>query len=68
MGGCTSTSLAVRSVSGASEDTQRRATIGPVTSKTAMERGLRVDVEAAEHTIDGLVDALLGAFRAPGDG
>lgn len=42
--------------------------IGPVTSKTAMERGLRVDVEAAEHTIDGLVDALLGAFRAPGDG
>ena len=40
--------------------------IGPVTSKTALERGLRVDVEAAEHTIDGLVDALLGALRAPG--
>jgi uroporphyrinogen-III synthase len=39
--------------------------IGPVTSKTAMERGLRVDVEAAEHTIDGLVDALLGALRSP---
>jgi len=37
--------------------------IGPVTSKTAMERGLRVDVEAAEHTIAGLVDALLNAFR-----
>jgi uroporphyrinogen III methyltransferase / synthase len=35
------------------------ASIGPVTSKTAKERGLRVDVEAAEHTIDGLVDAVL---------
>ena len=34
--------------------------IGPVTSKTAMERGLRVDAEATEHTIDGLVDALVG--------
>jgi uroporphyrinogen III methyltransferase / synthase len=38
------------------------ASIGPVTSKTAMERGLRVDVEATEHTIDGLVDALLRAL------
>ncbi|HKA92311.1 MAG TPA: uroporphyrinogen-III C-methyltransferase, partial [Acidimicrobiia bacterium] len=38
--------------------------IGPITSKTVMERGLRVDVEATEHTIDGLVDALLNAFRA----
>jgi uroporphyrinogen III methyltransferase/synthase len=36
--------------------------IGPVTSKTAKERGLRVDVEATEHTIDGLVDALLRAL------
>jgi uroporphyrinogen III methyltransferase / synthase len=36
--------------------------IGPVTSKTATERGLRVDAEAEEHTIDGLVDALLGAL------
>ena len=40
--------------------------IGPVTSKTAFERGLRVDVEAAEHTIDGLVDALLGALSIDG--
>jgi uroporphyrinogen III methyltransferase / synthase len=39
--------------------------IGPVTSKTAMERGLRVDVEATEHTIDGLVDALLRALGSP---
>jgi uroporphyrinogen III methyltransferase / synthase len=42
------------------------ASIGPVTSKTAVDRGLRVDVEAAEHTIDGLLDALLRAFRSPG--
>ena len=36
--------------------------IGPVTSKTAAARGLRVDAEAADHTIDGLVSTLLGAF------
>lgn len=42
--------------------------IGPVTSKTAKERGLRVDVEATEHTIDGLVDALLDALAAAGRG
>jgi uroporphyrinogen III methyltransferase/synthase len=34
--------------------------IGPVTSATAHARGLRVDAEADPHTIDGLVDALLG--------
>ncbi len=33
--------------------------IGPVTSRTARERGLRVDAEADPHTIDGLVDAVL---------
>jgi len=33
--------------------------IGPVTSKTAQERGLRVDAEAPEHTIDGLVATLV---------
>ena len=33
--------------------------IGPVTSETARRRGLRVDAEAAEHTIDGLVKTLL---------
>jgi uroporphyrinogen III methyltransferase/synthase len=37
--------------------------IGPVTSKTALERGLRVDAEAEEHTIDGLVDALVAALN-----
>jgi uroporphyrinogen III methyltransferase/synthase len=38
--------------------------IGPVTSATARERGLRVDVEAAEHTIDGLVRALSARLGA----
>jgi uroporphyrinogen III methyltransferase/synthase len=33
--------------------------IGPITAATARERGLRVDVEAEVHTIDGLVDALV---------
>ena len=33
--------------------------IGPVTSETARARGLRVDAEADEHTIDGVVTALL---------
>jgi uroporphyrinogen III methyltransferase / synthase len=42
--------------------------IGPITSKAALERGLRVDAEAEEHTIEGLVDALvstLASKRAP---
>ncbi|MFZ5898635.1 MAG: uroporphyrinogen-III C-methyltransferase [Bacillota bacterium] len=34
------------------------ASIGPVTSATARELGLRVDVEAFEHTIPGLVREL----------
>ncbi|HWW45944.1 MAG TPA: uroporphyrinogen-III C-methyltransferase [Acidimicrobiia bacterium] len=33
--------------------------IGPVTSATARERGLHVDAEASEHTIDGLVARLV---------
>lgn len=36
--------------------------IGPVTSATAREVGLRVDAEAGEHTIDGLVATLLDAL------
>jgi uroporphyrinogen III methyltransferase/synthase len=34
--------------------------IGPVTSDTARGRGLQVDVEADPHTIDGVVEALVG--------
>jgi uroporphyrinogen III methyltransferase / synthase len=33
--------------------------IGPVTSSTARSRGMRVDAEATEHTIDGLVAVLV---------
>jgi len=40
--------------------------IGPVTSATARERGLRVDAEAEQHTIDGLVATLLSALGAGG--
>jgi uroporphyrinogen III methyltransferase/synthase len=36
--------------------------IGPVTSATATGHGIRVDAEAAEHTIDGLVATLLAAL------
>jgi uroporphyrinogen III methyltransferase/synthase len=36
------------------------ASIGPVTSRTARELGLRIDVEAAQHTIEGLVAAIIG--------
>ena len=38
------------------------ASIGPVTSETARARGLTVEVEASEHTIDGLVRALVAAL------
>ena len=37
----------------------RVVSIGPVTSATAVELGLKVDVEASQHDIDGLVGALL---------
>jgi uroporphyrinogen III methyltransferase / synthase len=40
-------------------DGPRVVSIGPVTSATARDEGLRVDAEAAEHTIPGLVAALL---------
>jgi uroporphyrinogen III methyltransferase/synthase len=34
------------------------ACIGPITSATARERGLRVDIEAEEYTLPGLIAAL----------
>jgi uroporphyrinogen III methyltransferase/synthase len=34
------------------------ASIGPITSKTLAERGIRVDTEALTFTVDGLLDAL----------
>ena len=38
------------------------ACIGPITAGTAEELGLSVDVVAAEHNVEGLVDALVGYF------
>lgn len=38
------------------------ASIGPVTSRTMREYGLRVDVEADEYTMEGLTQALLRYF------
>ncbi|HEY4376099.1 MAG TPA: uroporphyrinogen-III C-methyltransferase [Acidimicrobiales bacterium] len=35
------------------------ACIGPVTAATARERGLTVDVEPEDHTVEALVDALI---------
>jgi uroporphyrinogen-III synthase len=46
------------------------ACIGPITADTARAAGLTVDVVAAEHTIEGLVAALvetLGADRPKKD-
>jgi uroporphyrinogen III methyltransferase/synthase len=42
----------------------RVVSIGPVTSATARERGLTVDVEADRHDIDGLVAALVEDARS----
>lgn len=39
------------------------ACIGPITSGTAKELGLKVNVEATEYTIDGLVQAILDYFK-----
>ncbi len=39
----------------------RIASIGPVTSKTVREHGLKVDVEAKQFTVDGLMQAMLEA-------
>ncbi|MGE5508820.1 MAG: uroporphyrinogen-III C-methyltransferase [Chitinophagales bacterium] len=39
------------------------ASIGPITTETARQLGLSIDVEAAEYTIPGLVAALVEHFR-----
>jgi uroporphyrinogen III methyltransferase / synthase len=39
------------------------ASIGPITSKTARDRGLSVDVEASRHDIGGLVEAIRDFYR-----
>ncbi|MEN9581337.1 MAG: hypothetical protein RJA70_4346 [Pseudomonadota bacterium] len=37
------------------------ASIGPVTTETALQLGVRVDVTASEYTVEGLLDALEAA-------
>jgi uroporphyrinogen-III synthase len=44
------------------------ATIGPITSKTAREVGLPVDVEAEVHSVPGLVEAIVALFSSLGAG
>ena len=39
--------------------------IGPVTSATAREQGLRVDIEADPHDLDGIVQAVVAALPSP---
>jgi uroporphyrinogen III methyltransferase / synthase len=46
--------------------TTRVVSIGPVTSAALREHGLSVDVEAASHDVEGLVDALLTDARTRG--
>lgn len=41
----------------------RVACIGPITADTARELGIRVDIVAVEHTIPGLVQALVDAEK-----
>jgi uroporphyrinogen III methyltransferase/synthase len=42
----------------------RVACIGPITADTARKHGLRVDAEAGEYTIPGLVEAVTGLLAA----
>lgn len=42
------------------------ASIGPMTSTTAKEAGLNVDIEAAEHTVNGLVKAVVDYISKQG--
>jgi uroporphyrinogen III methyltransferase/synthase len=42
----------------------RIACIGPITAETASKHGIRVDAEAEEYTIPGLVSTVVGLFAA----
>lgn len=42
------------------------ASIGPITTRTAEELGIRVDVTATTFTVDGVLDALEGHFQPRG--
>jgi uroporphyrinogen III methyltransferase/synthase len=40
------------------------ASIGPITSQTCRRLGLRVDIEAAQYTLDGLVEAIVSYYNS----
>src|SRR4029077_4848480 len=40
------------------------ASIGPITSRTARDHGLKIDIEARRHDIDGLLEAIRKFFVA----
>jgi uroporphyrinogen III methyltransferase/synthase len=40
----------------------RVASIGPITTATALARGVRVDVTAARYTVPGLIEALARTY------
>ncbi|EAT14346.1 uroporphyrinogen-III synthase [Desulfuromonas acetoxidans] len=42
------------------------ASIGPLTTATAVKHGLAIEVEPAEYTLDGLVQALIDYFNPSG--
>jgi uroporphyrinogen III methyltransferase/synthase len=42
----------------------RVASIGPITSKTARDNGLKIDIEARRHDIEGLVEAIRKFFAS----
>jgi uroporphyrinogen III methyltransferase / synthase len=54
----------VAALDGRLETRTRIVSIGPITSEAAREAGLRVDVEAQRHDIEGLVEALLADAHA----
>src|SRR5215472_2792591 len=63
----TSSSTVKNFIAAAGRDALQRvriASIGPVTSKTARDLGLKVDAEAEQFTIDGLLEAIL-TFEQP---
>ena len=56
--------VALLGASAGSLDEIRCASIGPVTSATLRELGLRVDIAAKEFTIPGLVEAIVAAVAS----
>ncbi len=54
----------LESADGRLDGDARVVSIGPVTSETLREHGLTVDVEAAQHDIEGLLEALVADASA----